>query len=1555
MARTILIVDDMASSRMILRNILCDDYEVIEASNGKDAQEIILRQCQSLSAILLDIVMPQMSGYEVLEWARSNLEFAQIPIVMITGSEDEGSRVKALALGANDFILKPYNSEIVKHCLKNSISLREASVIANLAQKDKLTGLYNREAFFDKAKQLIYSHEAGHFVMVCLDIDNFKFVNDQYGTDEGDRILKHVAAEMQRTFDAVHGLCGRISGDNFAAVFPYCQKYIDYVSQKRETEFIPPDTIATLRFSAGRYIIEDLSLSVSSMYDRAYIAKQSVKGKYGQNVAYFDNVMLESITQEQSIIRQMDTALAEHQFEVWFQPQYNHSTGALIGAEALARWRHPEEGILPPTLFIPVFEKNGFVYELDKYIWEQVLICLRKWIDEGRNPLPISVNISRYDLFMPDLIAVLTGLAEKYGVPIDLLRLEITESAFSQSPEHIVQIVEELVDIGFSIEIDDFGSGYSSLNTLKNVPAQVVKLDMRFLDDDGDSQRGGNILESIVRMVKWLEMSVIAEGVENKEQADFLKSIGCSYVQGYLYARPMPLADYEAHCKNAKKEEHLLTVETVENLDKNTFWNPHSMDTLIFNSFVGAACIFEYIGRRIELLRANDTFAQILGDGTITAADTLKLNWISCLAPESLQQVRDVIARSAKSGESISGEYVFHNIPGGRKIIHLRASMRVIASAGERLLIYCLCENITAQRLAEQSGRRLKNQLQAVLDNVNCGITAVTFNGDGVDYILTNNRYYELLGYTREQYHSEIGGHAYDVIFPGDRQRVAETVKRVIADCKPAVLEYRVLRRDGGIVWLRVSVSMTNFEGVDKPAQLCAYTDITDKQEALEQLRMSEEENRLAIRHSKTVVCRYDIATRALTLSPNVSAIFEMPAVAGDVPYGEVKSGRISPETAGAYTAFYESILHGEKDGDLIFQRLSTSGWRWIEAHFSTVFTDSGEPSSAVISFHDVTETFERDAAYKKWIQSIKTKDPKTYSLLRCTLAPETVIDTQEGALLCTRKAPEKFNFVKRIAGHIASHVHPEDQDDALTFLDIDALKANYYQGQHSSTMELREMLPNGNYRWIRLTIDLVEHPHAADIEAYLLFEDIDREKRAELHTLERAQMDPLTGVYNRATFKEKVDRIIQTTKPNVRHAMMMLDIDGFKQVNDSFGHSVGDQTLVETAATLQSSMRRNDLVGRLGGDEFAIFIEDIPSDTAIKNKAKQICELLRKSFSIEVEISGSIGIAVTPRDGTDFESLYKKADSALYYVKGSGKDNYAFYQDDMADQHLELHEEADNHPGAPRQDKKRRMLIVDDSVIDHTLLANIFANDFIVEKAKDGNTALIRLRHYGSAISVVLLDLIMPGMDGFAVLKKMQAAQELRNIPVIVVSGDESRESGLRAIRAGAVDYVMKPVDPDVLRIRVQSAISKAENQRLRAKNTFLELQSGEIMRYRTALERSGIVVVENNLGTGAFIYDPAIAEHIAGEYDGRKLWQILLSDSVADTHTVKGMQETVDQLIMNVARSDASMLIELKVPSGDKHWFRMNAFKTANESGIATKIYFTFTDVGTKKPSDQ
>lgn len=413
-----------------------------------------------------------------------------------------------------------------------------------LATYDELTGIYNKQAFYAKTKEMLLDNPDKNFDLLRINIERFKVLNDLFGESTGDKLLRYIG-KFLKEINLPLCVSGRLYADNFVVCYEAgkgdSRRMINTLQMVADSFAINNRTI----LSFGLYRIDDKTLPVSVMCDRANMALWKAKGNFKNPYCEYDEKMRQQVLKEQKIINAMEMAIQNKEFTLYIQPKYDIEKGIIIGAEALVRWISQKNGFISPGDFIPVFENNGFVYEVDKFIWEESCRYLRKWLDEGREVHPISVNVSRIDLYDPKLVQHLVDLRKKYQLPSQYLELEITESAYTEDPEQIITITRQLREAGFVILMDDFGTGYSSLNMLKDIQIDVLKLDMGFLKSSDHSAKGGNILTAILKMAESLKMQAIAEGVETKEQVEFLKSIGCKYVQGFYYSKPLPVDEFE--------------------------------------------------------------------------------------------------------------------------------------------------------------------------------------------------------------------------------------------------------------------------------------------------------------------------------------------------------------------------------------------------------------------------------------------------------------------------------------------------------------------------------------------------------------------------------------------------------------------------------------------------------------------------------------------------------------------------------------------------------------------------------------------------------------------------------------------------------------------------------------------------------------------------------------------------------------------------------------------------------------------------------------------------
>lgn len=541
--KQILVVEDNELNREMLCAILSDSYQVLEAENGQAALDILAQTEAEIDLILLDISMPVMDGYTFLDISQKDEQFSSIPVIVMTQENSEEEEIAALEHGATDFLPKPYRPRVILHRVASLIKLRDTAAMANKFQYDELTGLYSRNYFYRKVRQRLDRNPDKEYMILCSNLENFKLYNDTFGRKAGDQLLLDSAVIFQKRVGP-DAICCRYNADRFICLIDKeveklgRKKFADGRKNKRS------ELRANISVKLGIYEITDRSISVEQMCDRALLAVDSIKGLYHQHLAVYDDTLREKLLREKEITDIMETALEQEQFVVYFQPKYSLHDNCMVGAEALVRWVHPELGFMSPGEFIPLFEKNGFIIKLDEYMWEEACKAIQGWHREGRKRFPVSVNVSRYHIHNHRIEKILQNLLDRYELTPQDLSLEITETMFFGNASELYSLLQRLQDMGFRLEVDDFGAGYSSLNMLRNIPADVIKIDKSFLDDTLTSEKGKIVIRHTIAMAKELQLQIIAEGVETMEHVDFLRNSKCDVAQGFYFAKPMPLDEF---------------------------------------------------------------------------------------------------------------------------------------------------------------------------------------------------------------------------------------------------------------------------------------------------------------------------------------------------------------------------------------------------------------------------------------------------------------------------------------------------------------------------------------------------------------------------------------------------------------------------------------------------------------------------------------------------------------------------------------------------------------------------------------------------------------------------------------------------------------------------------------------------------------------------------------------------------------------------------------------------------------------------------------------------
>ena len=544
--RRILVVEDDLINREILSLMLRDTYDILIAETGKQALELLESDYGTLSLVLLDLNLPDMKGVDILGRIKGNALTARLPVIVMTA--DQNAEVECLTLGATDFISKPYpKQEIVLARIRRTIEQFEDRDIIRWTERDQLTGLYNREFFYRYAAQHDEYHPEEPTDAIVLDINHFHMVNERYGKEFGDRVLRLVAEKLRAKVSDSDGIICRKEDDTFLI---YCLHRSDY-GQILDGVCMQMETDYQIRARMGVYPDVDRGIDMERRFDRAKQAADAVKNSYSQTVGFYDNAMHEKELYLEQLLEDFHTAIREKQFTVFYQPKFDvrPDEPVLCSTEALARWRHPKLGLISPGVFIPLFEKNGLIRELDSFVWREAVAQIRTWEERLGRLIPVSVNVSRIDLNDPPLLKSLEKTVDEAGIGRESILLEITESAYTDNAEQIVNVVKTLRESGFFIEMDDFGTGFSSLNMITTLPIDALKLDIQFIRTAFRDRKDTRLLETVIRLAQSLGLSTIAEGVETEEQMLTLKALGCDVVQGYYFSKPLPADEFEAFAR----------------------------------------------------------------------------------------------------------------------------------------------------------------------------------------------------------------------------------------------------------------------------------------------------------------------------------------------------------------------------------------------------------------------------------------------------------------------------------------------------------------------------------------------------------------------------------------------------------------------------------------------------------------------------------------------------------------------------------------------------------------------------------------------------------------------------------------------------------------------------------------------------------------------------------------------------------------------------------------------------------------------------------------------
>ena len=826
-------------------------------------------------------------------------------------------------------------------------------------EKDRLTGLMSRQSFCAAVDQILQMEPVktaeGGFAVICLDVIRFKAINELFGTRRGDRLLQHIASVILRELGEEEYGC-RIDADHFAVFMRNengaPEQLLDLLSSSVAGYDLPFETT----FNAGIYVTCVEMLTADAMMDRANLAQSAIKGSYTIKYRYYDESLRSDMLSEHEIEGMISAALRGRQFVVYYQPQYSHSTGALIGAEALSRWQHPERGLILPGVFVPIFEKNGFITEFDLYVFEQACALIRRCMDEKLHVVPVSTNFSRYDIFYTDFIDKLEAIRKRYGVPAKYLHIELTETVFIGGSKRMNNVIDRLHACGYTVQMDDFGSGYSSLNVLKDTDVDCFKLDMDFLSGSFGPGKGGTILGTVVRMAKWLGVRVIAEGVETKEQADFLRSIGCDCVQGYLYARPMPEDEYMNMLRREGERDRNQQPEMIDMLNAVDFFNPHSQETLIFSSYAGPAAIFEYQSGQLEILRVNTKYIKEIGMNQ-SEREIIGKDPLAVFDEENrsayLSMIEEII-RTGEEQECATWRTITSDCCDSERM-YIRSTVRMIGRNQNAYLFFAAIRNITREQQEMESVLDNERRFKIASEQVNIYYWEYTvatremrpcyrcMRDLGLPALLTN--------YPESAF--EMG------VFPPEVHDLFRSWHRQVAAGVPE-LEAIMPLTDKRIPF-RIRYT-TEFDEYGRPVKAYGSAALVKDAAALPaELDQMDADNKRALeliaQHSDRVVLLYDIQSGKIRFSDEMDDQYGMNNSSIESLFGE---GRIMPESAENARRVLSNIAKGVPFGrENIRFKYRENYYCWLDFKYTTIFDDDRKPTGAFLSYIDITDKVE--------------------------------------------------------------------------------------------------------------------------------------------------------------------------------------------------------------------------------------------------------------------------------------------------------------------------------------------------------------------------------------------------------------------------------------------------------------------------------------------------------------------------------------------------------------------------------------------------------------------
>ncbi len=703
--KTALILEYSELHRAALKDLLQGELNVVEASAVDEAIELIVSGKTGFDIVLMGIAFPEKSGFDFLQFLRDNRFLDEIPVVVFSEPGRDSFIERAFSLGAIDYIERPWSGKLLKRRILNTLYLyrnrrelihhldRNVSPAEN--ELDELTGLPTKRTFYEAAYHYLNAHPEESQCMIATDIGHFKLFNQFYGRSTGDKYLKFIADALKLYEKQFGGLACYAGSDSFYYLCPDNEALFSAMRSRTYEELSSRDIEIGFAPKFGVYRIEDRDKTVMDICDCANAALSHIQKEYSHLFAWYDPAM-EQKDDEFKLLRDVENALGNNEFTFFLQPKVNMLTRRIVGAEALVRWIRPDGKIIDPGVFIPVLEKNGLIFRLDSRIWELVCSWQRACLDAGLPLLPVSINISRADIYSHDITEYILSLLEKYDLPVSALELEITEGAYISEYRTLSEQIAKIKSRGFTILMDDFGSGYSSLNSLKDLDIDILKIDTRFLNLEASTMdKGVSILNSVVSLATSLDLPIIIEGVEYADQVKFLTEMGCFFAQGYYYYKPMNTSGFEELLSTPELLDITgVRVSEVEPIHLMKLSEEKLINDDMLNNILGAVAFYEATDSYVRLMKFNEQFYRLMEMDEMMSDPDFALRLKERIAEGDWDTFLSLFSKAEENPVSgATADIGFRNADGSLR--HLRLRLFSLNRREQADLFYCAHEDIT--------------------------------------------------------------------------------------------------------------------------------------------------------------------------------------------------------------------------------------------------------------------------------------------------------------------------------------------------------------------------------------------------------------------------------------------------------------------------------------------------------------------------------------------------------------------------------------------------------------------------------------------------------------------------------------------------------------------------------------------------------------------------------------------------------------------------------------------------------------------------------------------